>query len=219
MAEFYRVAHVAARSTPLLRSSASRWQPYSFSSTLSPSISNIRLISTSPILRSADGNDSPPKDPALSPRSPLSRARFQNYSSPSWSNPFREQEEDEGIKKPDISVYDDTYAPQIDFETGELNKNSIVEARPPPTRPPVRLVPRTGRTVHVTKNADIARTFQILNIQVSGNRVRYDAQKQRFHERPGLKRKRLKSERWRKRFQRGFKACVKRVSELVKQGW
>ncbi|KAI1470511.1 uncharacterized protein F4812DRAFT_417894 [Daldinia caldariorum] len=206
MAEFYRVAQVAARSTPLLRSSASI-------------ISNIRLISTSPILRSVDSSDTPPKDPVLSPRSPLSRARFQNYTSPKWSDPFREQEEDDGIKKPDISVYNDVLAPEIDFEIGELHRNKIVEPRPAPTRPPVRLVPRTGRTVHVTKNSDVARTFQILNIQVSGNRVRYDAQKQRFHERPGLKRKRLKSERWQKRFQRGFKACVKRVSELVKQGW
>ncbi|KAI8960811.1 hypothetical protein F5Y11DRAFT_328509 [Daldinia sp. FL1419] len=219
MAEFYRVAQVAVRSTSLLRSSASRWQPSSFS-TVSPTSSLIpstRRISTSPILKSIDPSNDPSKDP---PRSPLSRARHQTYSSSNWSDPFREeQKRDEEIKKPDISAYDDPFAPEIDFETGELNKNKFLEDRPVPTRPPLRLVPRTGRTIHVTRNSDVARSFKLLSIHVSANRVRYDSFLQRFHERPGLKRKRLKSERWQKRFQKGFKACVKRVRELTKQGW
>ncbi|KAI1475550.1 hypothetical protein F4774DRAFT_396500 [Daldinia eschscholtzii] len=221
MAEFCRVAQVAARSTSLLRSSASRWQSYSLStipSPLKPTI--IRHISTSPILRLTDNGDNPPpKDPPLSPRSPLSRARFQNYSSLNWNDPFREKQGGEEIKKPDISAYEDPFAPEIDFATGELNKNKFLEERPTPTRPPLRLVPRTGRTVQVTRNADVARSFKLLSIQVSANRVRHDVNRQRYHERPGLKRKRLKSERWQKRFQKGFKACIKRVRELTKQGW
>ncbi|KAK6957332.1 hypothetical protein Daesc_000116 [Daldinia eschscholtzii] len=137
-AEFCRVAQVAARSTSLLRSSASRWQSYSLSSIPSPlKPTIIRHISTSPILRSTDNGDNPPpKDPSLSPRSPLSRARFQNYSSFNWSDPFQEKQGDEEIKKPDISAYEDPFAPEIDFATGELNKNKFLEERPAPTRPP-----------------------------------------------------------------------------------
>jgi predicted transcriptional regulator len=51
------------------------------------------------------------------------------------------------------------------------------------------------------------------------NRVKRDFQMQRFHERGGLKRKRLKSERWRARFKIGFDATCKRVTELTKKGW
>lgn len=185
-----------------------------------PLIPSIRYISTSPILRSNDTGNGLPKDPTLPPRSPLARVRHQNYSSSIWGDPFPEENKgDDEIKKPNISAYDDPFAPEIDFETGELNKNKFLEERPVPTRPALRLVPRTGRTIHVTRNADVARSFQLLSIHVSSNRVRHDLNSQRYHERPGLKRKRLKSERWQKRFQKGFKACVKRVRELTKQGW
>lgn len=51
------------------------------------------------------------------------------------------------------------------------------------------------------------------------NRVKYDFNKQRFHERPGLKRKRLASERWRARFKKGFSHVTARVSELTRKGW
>ncbi|KAI0109838.1 hypothetical protein F4814DRAFT_424722 [Daldinia grandis] len=219
MAEFCRVAQVVVRSTSLLRSSTLRWQPCSFSAASTPLIPSIRHISTSPILRSDDASNSPPKDPNPPARSPLARAQHQSFSSSMWGDPFPEDRiGNDQIKKPNISAYDDPFAPDIDFATGELRKEPQ-EERSVPTRPPLRLVPRIGRTIHVTRNADVARSFQLLSIHVSSNRVRYDSNLQRFHERPGLKRKRLKSERWRKRFQKGFKACVKRVRELTKQGW
>ena len=66
---------------------------------------------------------------------------------------------------------------------------------------------------------DVARSFRLLSVQVAQNKIRRDFQAQRFHERPGLKRKRLKSERWQRRFKKGFKETVRRVNELVKQGW
>jgi small subunit ribosomal protein MRP21 len=83
----------------------------------------------------------------------------------------------------------------------------------------LRLVPRTGRTVYVRSNVDVARSFKLLAVQVAQNGLRRDFYQQRFHERPGLKRKRLKSERWQKRFKRGFKATISRVRELTAQGW
>jgi small subunit ribosomal protein MRP21 len=52
---------------------------------------------------------------------------------------------------------------------------------------------------------------------VSRNRIRADFNRQRFHERGGLKRKRLASERW--RFKEGFQRTVTRVQELRRKGW
>ena len=77
----------------------------------------------------------------------------------------------------------------------------------------------TGRTIEKYGNVDVARAFQLLNRACSNNGVSRDLHRQRFHERPGLKRKRLRSERWRAAFKLGFRATVGRVQELRKQGW
>ncbi|EHA47013.1 hypothetical protein MGG_10140 [Pyricularia oryzae 70-15] len=82
-----------------------------------------------------------------------------------------------------------------------------------------RLRPVLGRTVPTTPNVDAAKAFQLLQLLVRRNNVAGDFHRQRFHERGGLKRKRLKSQRWRARFKTSFVATVKRVQQLVKQGW
>ncbi|ORY64813.1 uncharacterized protein BCR38DRAFT_431068 [Pseudomassariella vexata] len=106
------------------------------------------------------------------------------------------------------------------FNFGELsNPNKANEPLPKQEQPRDRLVPRLGRTVHVSKGADVARSFKLLNMQCAANRVRQEFQYQRYHERAGLKRKRLKSERWQRRFKKGFRATCDRVSELRRQGW
>ncbi len=138
------------------------------------------------------------------------------------------------IKKPQTSLYyqpdsslygsDRTYSDivdDMDLEIDDLQRKKggdTTEAAEVP-KPTMRLVPRLGRTVHVSKNVDVARSFKLLAIQVAQNRIRQDFQSQRYHERPGLKRKRLKSERWQRRFKRGFKETVRRVKELTGQGW
>lgn len=93
---------------------------------------------------------------------------------------------------------------------------------PPAVRPPpMRLNASTGRTVMINQNGgvDLGRGFTLLAQNVARNKIRAEFNKQRFHERPGLKRKRLRSERWRKRFMVGFKAAVGRVKILKRQGW
>ncbi|KAF2275610.1 uncharacterized protein EI97DRAFT_434020 [Westerdykella ornata] len=84
-----------------------------------------------------------------------------------------------------------------------------------------RLNATTGRTIELdpSRGRDIVRGLSMLGQLVARNRVKQDFNKQRFHERPGLKRKRLKSERWRARFKREFDATCKRVSELTMKGW
>ena len=91
----------------------------------------------------------------------------------------------------------------------------------PRLRPPVRLDAFIGRSEEVdpSRGNDLARKLRSLEIKLSLNKVRADFNYQRFHERAGLKRKRLKSERWRKRFKIGFKAVVKKVQDMRKRGW
>jgi small subunit ribosomal protein MRP21 len=84
-----------------------------------------------------------------------------------------------------------------------------------------RLNPAYGRTVNLdeSKGRDIVRGINMLGSLMARNKVKQDFNKQRYHERPGLKRKRLHSERWRARFKVGFNGVVGRVSELTRKGW
>ncbi|KAI5235734.1 hypothetical protein E4T43_09068 [Aureobasidium subglaciale] len=79
--------------------------------------------------------------------------------------------------------------------------------------------PTLGKTVRIGPAGDVGRAFRQVEQLCSRNRVRADFNKQRFHERPGLKRKRLHSERWRRRFKEAFRGTVKMVNKMRKQGW
>ncbi|KFZ03334.1 hypothetical protein V502_11032 [Pseudogymnoascus sp. VKM F-4520 (FW-2644)] len=85
-------------------------------------------------------------------------------------------------------------------------------------KPALRLNARTGRSVVVAGGVDIGRSFNLLGMSCARNKVRADFNRQRFHERGGMKRKRLKRERWQKRFMNGFRATVSRVKEMKRQG-
>lgn len=82
-----------------------------------------------------------------------------------------------------------------------------------------RLRPVIGRTVELGGKTDVARALALLNMKCAVNKVKLDFNKQKFHERPGLKKKRLRRERWRVRFKGGFKATCARVRDLAQQGW
>ncbi|KAI8628184.1 hypothetical protein F5Y19DRAFT_144606 [Xylariaceae sp. FL1651] len=231
MAEVGRAIQAAIRSTSLLRTIPARSQ-LCRSLALAGSISGKREISTTPGLHYS--ND-PAKSTPQSSTSPVSKTQQQPYSSFSWTNPSRvtraSPENIAEIRKPNSASYDVAFggqeqkesvdwASEIDLELTDIKPKrfSGLEA-PVAPRPNLRLVPRTGRTVHVKKNVDVARSFKLLAVQVAQNKLRKDFQSQRFHERPGMKRKRLKSERWQRRFRQGFKATVARVRELTAQGW
>lgn len=96
---------------------------------------------------------------------------------------------------------------------------NISMAPPKPAKIPMRLTPSTGRTVTIGNGIDVGRGFRLLEQSCARNKVRADFTKQRFHERGGLKRKRLVRERWRRRFAVGFKAAIGRVKQLKNQGW
>ena len=85
----------------------------------------------------------------------------------------------------------------------------------------VRSRPAVGRTIEVNpdRGMDVGRALRSLDIACAVNKVRQDQSRQRFHERPGMKRKRLESERWRKMFKESFRATVMRVKEMRRKGW
>ncbi|KAJ9669785.1 hypothetical protein H2201_000170 [Coniosporium apollinis] len=105
--------------------------------------------------------------------------------------------------------------------SSSLNPPPAAEVKRIPDPSPFRLGPSLGRTVNVdaSKGVDLARGLRQLEMLCGRNRVRQDEARQRFHERPGLKRKRLRRERWRRRFKEGFQAVVGRVQELRRKGW
>lgn len=88
-------------------------------------------------------------------------------------------------------------------------------------QPTLRLGPSVGRSVAVEpeRGIDLGRAFRNLDINCARNTVKGDFMRQRFHERPGLKRKRLRSTRWRRRFKEGFRAMVGKVEEMRRSGW
>lgn len=100
------------------------------------------------------------------------------------------------------------------------NQNSAVALEPEKQAFP-RLNPAFGRTVDLNPEIgrDLVRGISMLGSLVTRNKVRADQTQQRFHERPGLKRKRLKSARWRALFYKGFAQVTGRVSELTRKGW
>ncbi|KAM3513449.1 hypothetical protein MY11210_002929 [Beauveria gryllotalpidicola] len=101
-----------------------------------------------------------------------------------------------------------------------------VQQEDPLARPRVRAVAATGRTIFV-RNANpgpnsaptVRSALAMLGRLVANQHVKSKYYSQRSHERKGLKRKRLASERWRSRFKVGFCAVYARVHELRKQGW
>ncbi|KAI0873560.1 hypothetical protein GGS24DRAFT_463021 [Hypoxylon argillaceum] len=213
MAELGRVAQAAIRSTSLLRVAPIRSQPCR-NLVLTSSIAGRNHLSTTSFLRAPD---EPPR-------------------SFSWTNPSRDSTADLDIRKPSSSSYNlafggerdkgkedkasAEFASDIGLDIADIHPNRTAKGEiPAAPRAYVRMVPRTGRTIYVKNNVDVARSFKLLAIQVAQNGLRRDTFAQRFHERPGLKRKRQKSQRWQKRFKTGFKATISRVRELTAQGW
>ena len=103
--------------------------------------------------------------------------------------------------------------------TGLMNEELTVSKRAAP--PPVRLDAFLGRSEALDPSSgnDLARGLRKLSMNIAVNKVRQDERSQKFHERGGLKRKRLVRERWRRRFRNGFKATVAKVDNMRRKGW
>ncbi|KAL9027031.1 MAG: hypothetical protein Q9196_004384 [Gyalolechia fulgens] len=102
-------------------------------------------------------------------------------------------------------------------------QRSMAIELPEPTRAAatIKSRPSLGRTVQVMpeRGLDLAKALTSLEINCNVNNVKADARAQKYYERPGAKRKRLKSVRWRKRFKIGFNAVVGKVKAMRRKGW
>lgn len=91
-----------------------------------------------------------------------------------------------------------------------------VNAPPLGAKPTPRTGPSAGRTVTVL--TDLPQALSRLRSILTANNVKVDQLRQRFHERPGKKKNRLKSLRHRRRFKAGFKRLVTIAMEMKRKG-
>ncbi|KAI9682708.1 MAG: hypothetical protein M1829_006695 [Trizodia sp. TS-e1964] len=114
-------------------------------------------------------------------------------------------------------------APSINYPASTIRDPDLKRSFGKKKKPVVslKLDSSLGRTVYIdsTRGMDFNKAVRIMETNCARNSLRRDFSKQRFHERPGIKRKRLKSERWRKGFKVAFKATVQKVKMMKKQGW
>jgi small subunit ribosomal protein MRP21 len=102
------------------------------------------------------------------------------------------------------------------LESNEFSRGQSLSSPPLGNRAIPRTGPSAGRSVQV--RADLPSALSRLRMILTANNVKADQVRQRFHERPGLKKKRLKSARHRKRFKAGFKKLVSIAMEMKRKG-
>lgn len=175
-------------------------------------------------------------EPSPSTTQPQSLARQRNRQRNVSSPDVQQSTRSNHMKRPSAEVLDDllnsttsnSSQPKIDLSSLFSSTSTFSPQRtgpppppPPPSAAPMRLNSSLGRTITVNpeRGMDVGRAFRALEMRCSQNQVRRQYVLQRFHERPGLKRKRLKSERWRRRFKENFRETVKMVQKMRKQGW
>ncbi|EDO00577.1 hypothetical protein SS1G_14447 [Sclerotinia sclerotiorum 1980 UF-70] len=157
----------------------------------------------------------PSQSPPLKSSSLLDRISNSNMANPS-SNFTRSSSMDSPFGRMQIPVKKTGATGSLyDF----MNETASMVAPPLAPRKEMRLTPRPGRTIDIKSNIDLSRGIRMLEASCALNKVRHDQTHQRFHERGGMKRKRLHRQRWRNNFMEGFKGIVGRVKQLKNQGW
>ena len=95
---------------------------------------------------------------------------------------------------------------------------NYIPPKPRATRT-IRSHPRLGRAIEIQSRTDLARGFDLLHRLVRSNNIKFDQRRQRYHERPGIKRKRLRRQRWRARFKQNFHNAVEKIKKMKRMGW
>lgn len=111
-------------------------------------------------------------------------------------------------------------SPETTVSASLMVANSIhnLQTQPRATRN-IHSHPCLGRAIDIKQRTDLARSFFLLNRLVRTNRIKLDQRMQRFHERPGVRRKRLQRERWRARFKDNFRNAVEKIRTMKRMGW
>jgi len=117
------------------------------------------------------------------------------------------------LSRPSTSSTTPTYQPETPLS---LWQRSVEEQQRPK-----HLSPRTGRTFDVTRPSQSELTTRMNQVTMvcMANKVAQMERRGKFHERPGIKRKRVRRERWRAKFAKRFGAICGRVKWLSSQGW
>ncbi|KAI9651388.1 hypothetical protein NHQ30_001430 [Ciborinia camelliae] len=176
-----------------------------------------RFKSSSAQLEKRATSPEPYRSSQLKSTSLLQRISNPSLTQPSLTNP----------SIPRFSALDSPFG-KMQFPSKKTGKSSddfmkdtanLLMPLPSRQRAAMRLSPRTGRTFDIKSNIDLSRGIRMLEASCATNKVRNDHSNQRFHERGGMKRKRLHRQRWRANFMAGFKGIVGRVKQLKNQGW
>ncbi|GAD95949.1 conserved hypothetical protein [Paecilomyces variotii No. 5] len=107
------------------------------------------------------------------------------------------------------------------FSRAVIESTDPDQYRTPIRRVELKLGPELGRQVHVDpdRGVDLAAALRNLQINCAVNRVRGQANFQKFHVRRGQRRKDLRRERWRKLFKFSFQKTVEKIQKMRAQGW
>ncbi|KJZ74555.1 hypothetical protein HIM_06151 [Hirsutella minnesotensis 3608] len=156
-------------------------------------------------------SETPPPPPPQTPSGSQTFAQALNLEPPAKNSRDEKRAET-------FNIYEIIASKTSDSLDGERLQDPLKE-------PKVHARAVTGRTVFVkTKGGPQTATTPTIAIKVlqklcRDQKVKQKAREQKFHERPGIKKKRLRMSRWRARFKTGFKATIGRVLELKRQGW
>lgn len=192
----------------------------------SQSITQQRLFSWS---RSKHANESPPTtDAAQRPVKTVNMSTMFNGAIGDRNNPKTSQKSSTS-STPKDTPESSLLALLSNLKPANAPIRSVLDKQGRPLRPeplkieaaPFQLRPELGRTVQVdeSRGRDVGSAFRILEALARRNGIKRDLMSQRFHERPGLKRKRLASQRYRARFKQGFREVLSRVQAMRKMGW
>jgi len=157
---------------------------------------------------------------AMTPPRPGALGSFDNIA-PRRTIPDRARTSELAAGSGSSSLLDgitDALAIQNRKRTGTSQTTVVVEQV---VKPLLKLGPNVGRSFRTDnrRGVDVARIFRQLDSACSRNKVRSDFVKQRFHERPGLKRKRIRYEGKIKGFRTRFTKVVQMVQTMTKSGW
>ncbi|KAM0273875.1 hypothetical protein ACHAQH_008170 [Verticillium albo-atrum] len=197
------------------------WKSTFTTRTSQPQWPQSRLFSSSPALL-VPRSDSPAKPTWATRTSPSQAAGAAPRAPPSTLRPSGGFSPATAASKSAASdhVYDATSTDTLDLsKIIAAESDDFLRSHYNAPKPELRLKPVLGRTVHCTPKRDFAGALKVLVSTLKLNKTKDLARMQKRHERPGLKRKRLRSERWRTRFKIGFAATVSRVQEMKNQGW
>ncbi|RCI09881.1 hypothetical protein L249_3876, partial [Ophiocordyceps polyrhachis-furcata BCC 54312] len=120
----------------------------------------------------------------------------------------------------------DTNHINVHHAVEEIYRESVSVVVDPRQMPKIHTKAVTGRTIFIIPRRSgpntaptVSSAFRAMNRLVREQKLRQKFHSQKVHLRPGMKRKILKSKRWRARFMEGFRAVASRAQELKRQGW